>query len=188
MNDNNEAKESKKANDDYNNDFCNFFRKLEKSDEERKEDLKNFIKIKTNVNDSIFDISNNFFKINDFDEFLDLNEDIDDKSKKEIDKSYSNCSIAFIILFFGILYSAIQLIGVQEMIIILNSMLNELIDELKLAITKSPREYNFYEVIKVCSYKEIPDIDVAMVTSFLGIIISKSLGFILTNILVYLRF
>ena len=69
------------------------------------------------------------------------------------------------------------------MIIILNSMLNELIDELKLAITKTLREYNFYEVIKICTYKEIPDIDVAMVTSFLGIVVSKALGFIITNIL-----
>ena len=52
------------------------------------------------------------------------------------------------------------------MIIILNSMLNELIDELKLAITKTPREYNFYEVIKICSYKEIPDIDVGRLHHF----------------------
>ena len=69
------------------------------------------------------------------------------------------------------------------MIIILNSMLNELIGKLKLAITKTLREYNFYEVIKICTYKEIPDIDVAMVTSFLGIVVSKALGFIITNIL-----
>ena len=69
------------------------------------------------------------------------------------------------------------------MIIILNAILNELIDEIKLSIEKSPRKYNFYEVIKICSYKEIPDIDVALITSFIGIIAYKSLGFIITNII-----
>ena len=69
------------------------------------------------------------------------------------------------------------------MIIILNSLLNELIDELKIAILKTPREYNFYEVIKICSFKELPDIDVALITSFIGIIALKSLGYLITNLI-----
>ena len=69
------------------------------------------------------------------------------------------------------------------MIIILNAMLNELIDEIKLAIKKKARENDFYEVIQICSYKEIPEIDVAMLTSFIGIIAFEHLGFIATNII-----
>ena len=100
MENNNEINKSHKSNDeDCNNCFFKFFKKLEKTEDEITEELKNFIKIKKNINDGIFDISNNFFKINDFDEFLDLNEDLDDKSNKELDKSYSNCSIEFIIFF-----------------------------------------------------------------------------------------
>ena len=60
MKDNNE-KESKKSNDDYNNCCCNFFKNLEKTEDEKNEDLQNFIKIKKYLNDGIFDISNNFF-------------------------------------------------------------------------------------------------------------------------------
>ena len=62
-------------------------------------------------------------------------------------------------------------------------MLNELIDELKLALKKKARENDFYEVIQICSYKEIPDIDVEMLTSFIGIIAFEHLGFIATNII-----
>ena len=194
MKENHELKKS----DDYSNECCtnffrkfekireccnNFFRKFEKTNDEKDKELKNFIQIKRNLNDDISAISNNFYKINNFDEFLDLNEDIVDINNKYFDERYSCSYIAFNIMFFGILYSGIHLNGVQEMIIILNSMLNESIDELKLAITKTPREYNFYEVIKICSYQEIPDIDIAMVTSFLGILVSKYLGFITTNII-----
>ncbi len=176
-----ENHESKKSDDDSNDCFINFFRKFEKTNDEKDKELKNFIQIKRNLNDDISAISNNFYKINNFDEFLDLNEDLVDRNNKDLDERYSCSYIVFNIFFFGILYSDIHLIGVQEMIIILNSMLNELIDELKLAIAKTPREYNFYEVIKICSYQEIPDIDIAMVTSFLGILVSKYLGFITTN-------
>ena len=172
----NESNESKKSK------LENYFNKLEKSKEEKEEDLEDFINIKKNLSDHLYDIPNNFLKTNNLDEFLELNEDFKE-SIIIFDHSYSECFALCLFFAFGLLYSAIQLVGVQEMIIILNTILNELIDEMKLSIIKTPREYNFYEVIKICSYKEIPDIDVAMVTSFIGIIISRSLGFITTNII-----
>ena len=68
------------------------------------------------------------------------------------------------------------------MLIILNSILNEIIDEVKLSAMNKKRENDFYEVIQICSYKEIPDIDVAMLTSFIASICFKSIGFFWSNI------
>ena len=142
-----------------------------------------FSKAKKNIKGDITDISKKFDKINDFEEFQNLDEEIE-KIEEEIDPKYLNdekiCLIYIIDYFF---FPVLHLIGVQEMIIILNAMLNELIDEIKLAIKKKARENDFYEVIQICSYKEIPEIDVAMLTSFIGIIAFEHLGFIATNII-----
>jgi len=138
--------------------------------------------MKKMLKDNILSISNDIYQIKDSEDFLNLNRDLEYIDKK-IDTRYSKLSLIFFIYFLGVLYLLIQLVAVQEMIIILNAILNELIDEIKLSIEKSPRKYNFYEVIKICSYKEIPDIDVALITSFIGIIAYKSLGFIITNII-----
>ena len=138
--------------------------------------------MKKKLKDNILGISNDISQIEDSEDFLNLNRDLQYIDKK-IDTSYSKLSLIFFIYFLGVFYLLIQLIAVQEMIIILNNILNELIDEIKLSIKKTPRKYNFYEVIKICSFKEIPDIDVALITSFIGIMAYKRLGFIITNII-----
>ena len=150
--------------------------------EKQKKKLEEFAKIKKGVKDDLNYISNTFSNVNSFEDFYELNKKCEDNDL-ELDKNFP-ISTAFILFYiFGFLYSVIQLIAVQEMIIILNAILNELIDELKLSKKKTPRDYNFYEVIKICSFKEIPDIDVALVTSFIGVLFFRSLGFIVTNIL-----
>ena len=142
-----------------------------------------FSKAKKNIKDGINDISKKFDKIDDFDEFQNLDEEIE-QIKEEIESKYTNSEKICLVYIIGFLHFPIlHLIGVQEMIIILNAMLNELIDELKLPLKKKARENDFYEVIQICSYKEIPDIDVAMLTSFIGIIAFEHLGFIATNII-----
>ena len=162
--------------------LTNFFNKLEKTEEEKNEETKTFLNIKTNLNNNFNVISNQIIKAQNFEEFFELNLD-KEEYLIDIDKTYSQCALKMLLFLFGILYSIIQLIRVQEMIIILNSLLNELIDELKIAIVKTPREYNFYEVIKICSFKELPDIDVALITSFIGVVALKSLGYLVTNLI-----
>ena len=162
--------------------LTNFFNKLEKTEEEKNEETKTFLNIKTNLNNNFNVISNQIIKAQNFEEFFELNLD-KEEYLIDIDKTYSQCALKMLLFLFWILYSIIQLIGVQEMIIILNSLLNELIDELKIAIVKTPREYNFYEVIKICSFKELPDIDVALITSFIGVVALKSLGYLVTNLI-----
>ncbi len=44
-------------------------------------------------------------------------------------------------------------------------------------LNKTQREYNFYEHLEINSYKELPEIDVAMITSSLGIICLRCFGF-----------
>ena len=181
MKEDNKTDKSEKSDNIYD---ClkNCFNELEKNEKERKDEIKIFFDIKTNLNDNFNNISNQIFKVRNFEEFFELN-----LEKEEylliFDESYSIYFKYISFYIFGFLYSIIQLIGVQEMIIILNSLLNELIDELKIAILKTSREYNFYEVIKICSFKELPDIDVALITSFIGIIALKSLGYLITNLI-----
>lgn len=181
MKEDNQTNNPKKSVDSYEC-LTNFFNKLEKTEEEKNEETKTFLNIKTNLNNNFNVISNQIIKAQNFEEFFELNLD-KEEYLIEIDKTYSKCSLIIFFFIFGILYSIIQLIGVQEMIIILNSLLNELIDELKIAIVKTPREYNFYEVIKICSFKELPDIDVALITSFIGVVAFKSLGYLVTNLI-----
>ena len=181
MKEDNQTNNPKKSVDSYEC-LTNFFNKLEKTEEEKNEETKTFLNIKTNLNDNFNVISNQIIKAQNFEEFFELNLE-KEEYLIDIDKTYSQCALKMLLFLFGILYSIIQLIGVQEMIIILNSLLNELIDELKIAIVKTPREYNFYEVIKICSFKELPDIDVALITSFIGVVALKSLGYLVTNLI-----
>ena len=79
------------------------------------------------------------------------------------------------------LFCIIQLIGVQASIIILNSIFNEIVDEFKLWLSNTPRKYSFYENLEINSYRELPEIDVAMITSSIGIIFLRNYGFICSN-------
>ena len=83
---------------------------------------------------------------------------------------------------FGFLFILIQYIGVQEGIIILNALFEEIIDEFRLIVEGTHKEYNFYQKIENASYRIIPEIDIGMFWSFIGIIILKKFGFIWSNI------
>ena len=94
--------------------------------------------------------------------------------------SNSKCCLRFSFIC-GFIFCIIQLIGVQEGIIILNALFNEIVDEINL-YRNIPKEYNFYQKIEIASYKSIPDIDVGMFWSFVGIIVLKKYGFIWSTI------
>lgn len=81
----------------------------------------------------------------------------------------------------GCFFCIFQLIGVQEGIIILNALFNEIVDEIKLS-RHIPKEYDFYQKIEIASYKSLPEIDVGMFWSFVGIMFLKKYGFIKSNI------
>ena len=95
-------------------------------------------------------------------------------------KNYKYCPITCFI--FGCFFCLIHLIGVQEGIIILNALFDEIVDEFKLLANDTPKEFNFYEKIENATYKSIPEIDVGMFWSFLGIIFLKKYGFMWSNI------
>ena len=83
---------------------------------------------------------------------------------------------------FRVFFCLLQLIGVQTNIIILNSLFSEIVEELKLWISNTHRSYNFYERLIIYSYKEVPEIDVGMITSSIGIMFLKSFGFYCSSI------
>ena len=87
-----------------------------------------------------------------------------------------------ICIFFGALSCIAQLICVQGCIIILNSLFDEIVEEFKLWFNNTQRVHNFYELLEINSYKELPEIDVAMITSSVGIIFLKNSGYICSNI------
>ena len=95
---------------------------------------------------------------------------------------------SFFLLICGFFFCLIQLIGVQLGIIILNALFNEIVDEFQyLAGEESlKKEYNFYEKIEIASYKSIPEVDVGMFWSFIGIIVLKKYGFGWSNIFQFL--
>ena len=93
------------------------------------------------------------------------------------------CRIFYLIC--GFFFCIIQLMGVQEGIIILNALLREIVDEIKLS-RNIPKVYNFYEQLEIASYKSMPEIDVGMFWSFIGIIVLKKYGFIWSNIFQFL--
>ena len=181
--------EIKKAKENTNIDWCEKINEkinkfIDLKNIEKEENSKKFNLIRNNINNNIFNISNDFLNIDSWDELLKLNDDFQEEGKpKELDADMPLCFILFCLVFCGPFFSLIQLVGVQEMIIILNSILNELKDELKLYLYNTPRKINFYENLRRASYRETPDIDVAMSTSFIGILIIKALGFALTNII-----
>ena len=91
------------------------------------------------------------------------------KRTKTIKNNYSTCTLK-ICIFFGALSCIAQLICVQGCIIILNSLFDEIVEEFKLWFNNTQRLHNFYELLEINSYKELPQIDVAMITSSVGII------------------
>ena len=86
----------------------------------------------------------------------------------------------------GLFFILIQFIGVQEGIIILNALFEEIIDEFRLISQGTPKEYNFYQKIENASYKSIPEIDIGMFWSFIGIATLKKFGFLWSNLFQFL--
>lgn len=146
--------------------------------------MEHFQDIRKGLTESMNNINETLHKIENWDELLSIKEESleeikslqETKIKPEFEKTKN------IFDFFGFLFCAIHLIGVQACIIILNSLFNEIVEEFKLMSIGLPRENNFYQSIEINSYKELPEIDVGMVTSSIGITALKNYGFICTNI------
>ena len=143
-------------------------------------DMDHFLDVQIGVKESMFNITKTLDDMKDWEELLNLKEesieDIIIKKTKIIKPKYS--SFTFIFIFFGFVFCIIQLIYVQASIIILNSLFKEINDEFKLWLNKTPRELNFYEILERNTYRELPEIDVVMITSSVGIICLKNFGFI----------
>ena len=155
------------------------------SQEKKANDMNNFLDVHYGLKESIININQTLDEINNWEELLNLKEesieDIRLKRTKTIKHEYSSLKKSFFILC-GVFFCIIQLICVQSSIIILNSLFNEITDELKLWLNNTPRELNFYEILEKNTYRELPEINVAMITSSVGIICLKNFGFICSNI------
>ena len=159
--------------------FTDFLNKLDENEEKEEEEY--FTKAKSKLNEDLVLIPNKLEKIKTFKKYKDLNYEYENNNKKIDEKNHSECFLVFANIICGLFFPLFQLIGVQEQLIVLNSLLNELIEEFRLAIKDTPRQYNFYEVIKICSFKEIPNMEISILTSFIGIAAIKNLGYFWTN-------
>ena len=149
-------------------------------DNDRKEKEKhNFENIRNGLENSTNNINNALKSIKDWDELMSLKTESDEENDQEEEKSFKDQCLnnIFIFIIFGILFCFINLIGVQASIIILNSLFNEIVEEFKLWINGTPRKFNFYQIIEINTYRDLPEIDVAMITSSIGIIFLKNFGF-----------
>ena len=193
------------------NCFEKFWKYYDEKEEEKKVYLKNVttkLKHSTNsINESIQDIQewDDLFLLNTEEDF-EIIEDISLKKTRKINtptpllreyyytdfdtfwsntcEKLNNSKRCLVLSFFsGFLFCLIQLIGVQLGIIVLNALFQEIVDEFRLlADNINKKEYNFYEKLEIASYKSIPEIDVGMFWSFVGIFVMKKYGFKWGNI------
>ena len=155
------------------------------AEEKQANDNNHFYEIKSGLMESMININKTLNNIKDWDELINLKEvSIEDKQIKRTKTIKQGCSINTkrFCIFCGALSCIIQLIGVQASIIILNSLFDEIVEEFKLWLSNTPRIHNFYESLEINSYRELPEIDVGMITSSVGIIILKNSGFVCSNI------
>ena len=104
-------------------------------------------------------------------------------SDERIEKILNNeCSLCFFFIIIGFLFIIIHFMGIQEIIIILNSTLDEITEELKIILNSNQkRKNNFYQIFKINNLRKFPQIDVALVFSFLGNCIFNCAGYFLTS-------
>ena len=161
--------------------------KFEKSSKKRKlDEMQHFYAVKKGFKESMLNINQTLNDFENWDELLNLEEESEEDKKitraKTVKNEYTKFSIKFIFDWIGAAFCLVHLIGVQASIIILNALFSEIVDEFKLWANNTPRVYNFYEKIQIKSYRELPEIDVAMITSSIGIVILKNYGFYCSNI------
>ena len=158
--------------------------KIKNSYNQRKEEENvHYNKIQEGLDNSMTNIKQALIKYKSWDELMDIkdqsNEDKKSMLNKSVIKELKKEKDWFDII--GLIFCIFHLIGIQAGIIILNSLFSEIIDELKLWLSKTPRNNNFYEKLEINTYRELPEIDVAMVTSSIGIVFLREKGFKKTN-------
>ena len=159
--------------------------KFEKSSKKRKlDEMQHFYAVKKGFKESMLNINQTLNDFENWDELLSLEEESEEVKKITRSKTVKNeyTKFKFVFDWIGTAFCLVHLIGVQASIIILNALFSEIVDEFKLWANNTPRVYNFYEKIQIKSYRELPEIDVAMITSSIGIVILKNYGFYCCNI------
>ena len=153
--------------------------KQENQDDKENKDDPRLAKVKNGLVDSVVYINETLKNIKDWDELMDLKKESKEENEENEEKSIEEPCIdnIFIFISFGVVFCIINLIGVQTSIIILNSLFNELVEEFKLWLNGTPRKYNFYQRIEINTYRNLPEINVVMITSSIGIIFLKNFGF-----------
>ena len=151
----------------------NFFSKLH--DDLHEKEKKYSEKVRKDLKNSLEKFRGILDDIENQDEFSNLKEETDKNKTDEIKKEIINHNYFY--EFIGALFCLFHLIGIQEGIILINALFNEIVDEIDYSRKGIIRENNFYEFIEIVTYKEIPEIDVAMVTSSLGLFIFGKYGF-----------
>ena len=147
------------------------------------EENKHFSNIQIGLKESLDNINKELVHIKNWDELIAIKEESPEEKllmkSKTIKPELKSSKCCFYL--FGLIFCFFHLIGIQEGIIILNSLFSEIVDEFKLWLNDTPRKYNFFDKLEINSYKDLPEIDVGMVTSSIGIIILREIGFKKTN-------
>ena len=144
-------------------------------------EARNFQNIRRGLKKYMFNVDKTLDEIEDWEELISLKEEPTENKKlmktKTIKEEYKAPKKKNYYEYMGLIFCIFHLVGVQTSIIVLNSLFSEIVDEFELLINKTPREYSFYEYLEINSYKILPEIDVAMITSSVGIICLRSCGF-----------
>ena len=166
--------------------FENLFKKCEDAYKKRlSEEENHFETITKGLKESMVNFDKVLGDIKDWEELMSIKEvSLEEKKLKKsrtIKEGLKKKKDYFFMI--GFIFCLFQLIGVQEGIIFLNSLFSEIFDEFKLWLNGHPREFNFYQKLEINSYRELPEMIVGMITSSIGIVVLKNLGFKVTNLI-----
>ena len=167
--------------------FGVFFKLINKIEDASKDRIKieknHFDDVKDGVKNYIPETNTSLEKFNEWDELLYLKEIPIEIERFRISKTIKIGCKDFKFLFgiFGFFFCLIHLIGIQAYIIFLKSIYDEIVEDIKLTFTNSPRKYYFFEYLEINTYRKLPEINVLMITSSIGILLLNKCNFLITN-------
>ena len=131
---------------------------------EHKENNKSEIIEYINILDSL---KNDMKKSDNFNQYLN-NYKVNKKENKEIILSNNNILIYLCIYVFGPLFVIFNLLSIYHIFSFMDALREEMIDSFAFSLLKRKREFSFFQNLKMKGFRNLPDLEIMMVSSILG--------------------
>jgi len=142
----------------------NIINKREIDNIKHKENNKSEIIEYLNILDSL---KNDMKKSDNFNQYLN-NFKVNKKENKEIILSNNNILIYLCIYVFGPLFVIFNLLSIYHIFSFMDALREEMIDSFAFSLLKRKREFSFFQNLKMKGFRNLPDLEIMMVSSILG--------------------